>query len=294
MFSILIFPAPLTSLLINHLNDSSAYRCISKIKQRLIFFSWVLLAPFSISFAHAGESNSFVQVVGEDFTYTATAPTRWNDADLQKFWLASYTVFGTYLIADTRVRDFMRQQPRGNNFLNTVENFGQTYALGVMGGFYLAGILGDSDQSVRVSQDLVAASLVSATLNQTLKITVNRYRPRDNQGTFNAQGYTGLNNNSSFSSGHTTEAFTLASVIATHYEEDAWVACAAYSMAGLVGVARMYNDAHFASDVVASAFIGTYVGKSIVNHNRTLRTNKLALLPIYSAEITGIQLLSHF
>lgn len=258
-----------------------------------VFVCATVFALSSVTLAHAAETPSFPAMIGEDIKYIATAPTRWESQDWQNLGWATLAVAGTAIVADRPVRDFMRQQPRDNTFLNKVENFGQSYALGVMGGFYLVGAINNDEHSVQVAQDLVSASLISATINQTIKISANRYRPRDNQGTANFQGYAGLNNNSSFPSGHTTEAFTLASVIATHYEE-AWVGYTAYSVAGLVGVARMYNDAHFASDVVASAIIGTFVGRSIVNHNRTLRTHKVVLIPLMGPDFAGLQVVGNF
>ena len=157
--------------------------------------------------------------------------------------------------------------------------------------------MAENDKAVNVGEDMISASLISAAVNQTFKVTVNRYRPRDNQGTVNLQGYTGLNNNSSFPSGHTTEAFTLASVIASSYADESWVAYTVYPIAGMVGVARMYLDAHWASDVVASAFIGTWVGKSIVSHNNSLRNNnkkQVSIMPDVAPGYTGVRLVSDF
>ena len=268
------------------------------------FLCAALLSTAQISLA--GESASFPTIAGDDVKYVFTAPANWEKEEWVNLGWATLAVVGTSVIADRPVRDFMCKQSKmiscpdvgsnaevKNSTLTTIENFGQTYALGVMGGFYLVGVISDNEKSVQVSQDLVAASLSSALVNQSIKVIANRSRPRDNQGTGDFKGYSGLNNNSSFPSGHTTEAFTLASVIASHYEET-WVGVTAYSVAGLVGVARMYHDAHFASDVVASALIGTFVGKSIVKHNRTLRTNKVVLLPMIGPDFAGAQVVGNF
>ena len=272
-----------------------------------IFFCAASLALTSAQLCHAAESASFPAIIGEDFKHEFTAPTRWDAQDWKSMGWATLAVVGTAVVADRPVRDFMCQQSKmsscpgagpnaevTNSALTTIENFGQTYALGVMGGFYLAGIVSDNEKPVLVAQDLVSASIVSASINQVLKVSVNRYRPRDNQNLYSAPGFTSINNNSSFASGHTTEAFTLASVIASHYEET-WVSVLSYSTAGLVGVARMYHDAHFASDVVASAFIGTWVGTSIVRHNRSLRgDSKMVVLPMLGPDFTGVQLAGNF
>ena len=99
--------------------------------------------------------------------------------------------------------------------------------------------------------------------------------------------------NSSFPSGHTTEAFALASVIADHYQES-WVGYASYSVAGLVGIARSYHGAHFASDVLAGALIGTLVGKSVVAHNNQLRAGKVVMLPEIGPGMIGVRLTRNF
>lgn len=263
-------------------------------------FSIFCISILSLSLirpAFADNTTGFGSLIVDDVKYEATAPSRWDSQDLKDIGWAAAAVVGTSIVADTAVRDFMRRQTPDNAFLNNVQNFGQTWAIGVVGSFYVAGLVTDNEKSVQVAEDLISASLISATINQTIKVTVNRYRPRDDQGVVNLQGYQGLNNNSSFPSGHTTEAFTLASVIASSYEDNPWVAYTAYSVASMVGIARMYLDAHWASDVVASAFIGTWVGKSVVSHNKSLHKNSknnVAILPDVAPGYTGVRIVSQF
>ncbi|MDX8398685.1 MAG: phosphatase PAP2 family protein [Gallionellaceae bacterium] len=276
------------------------------IKRHLFPLAAALFALATVPSTCAAESSSFTAIVGDDIKTVFIAPGSWEAEDWKKLGWATLAVVGTAVIADRPARDYMCQQSMmnscpgtgsnpevTNSALTTIENFGKTYAVGVMGGFYLAGLVTDNAKSVQVAQDLVAASITSALVNQTIKVTLNRSRPRENLGNGNFVGYTGLNNNSSFSSGHSTEAFTLASVIASHYDET-WVSVLSYSTASLVGIARMYHDAHFVSDVVASAFIGSYIGKTVVKHNSSLRGNNIALLPMLSPDFTGVQLVGNF
>ena len=60
-----------------------------------------------------------------------------------------------------------------------------------------------------------------------------------------------------------TSRKAVASVVAAHYDS-VWVDGLAYAAAGLVGLARMDHNAHFASDVLAGAMIGTVVGRTSV------------------------------
>jgi hypothetical protein len=69
----------------------------------------------------------------------------------------------------------------------------------------------------------------------------------------------------SFPSGHTSNAFAVATVWSKHY--GARAAVPAYLLAGLVGVSRMTIHKHHLSDVVAGATLGYLVGGSVVRGN---------------------------
>jgi membrane-associated phospholipid phosphatase len=76
----------------------------------------------------------------------------------------------------------------------------------------------------------------------------------------------------SFPSGHATAAFALASTVTSEsqrwWPHQTWiVGPVTYGAATLVGFSRMYNNAHWASDVVLGAAIGTFGGIKIVRYN---------------------------
>jgi hypothetical protein len=47
-----------------------------------------------------------------------------------------------------------------------------------------------------------------------------------------------------------------------------WVPWVAYGLAGLVGVERLYEHAHFVSDVFFGAFIGHYMTRTLIKNHR--------------------------
>lgn len=204
----------------------------------------------------------------------------------------SLGILSTAIIVDKPLQDEMRRHaPNNAPFMTQVERFGSQYAVGVVGGFYLAGWAGN-DTAPQVAQDSLTASLIaSGLITPSIKLVVGRSRPRAHAGVANFQPFS--DTNSSFPSGHTTEAFTLASVIAEHYDQR-WVQYGAYTLAGLVGMARSYHGAHFASDILAGAMIGTLVGQSVVAHNRTLRSPKITLLPDLTPGQFGMRLAGNF
>jgi membrane-associated phospholipid phosphatase len=68
-----------------------------------------------------------------------------------------------------------------------------------------------------------------------------------------------IRGNGSFPSGHSIEAFSVATIIARRYRTHRWVPYAAYGLAALVGFSRLSLNVHFLSDV----FMGGALGYSI-------------------------------
>jgi membrane-associated phospholipid phosphatase len=64
----------------------------------------------------------------------------------------------------------------------------------------------------------------------------------------------------SFPSGHTSQAFFMATLLAGYFHVGAWAACLLYTTALLVGVTRMYVGAHYPRDVLAGAILGSAWG----------------------------------
>jgi membrane-associated phospholipid phosphatase len=64
----------------------------------------------------------------------------------------------------------------------------------------------------------------------------------------------------SFPSGHTSQAFFVATLMAPHFHSSAWVLFLLYSIALLVGITRMYVGAHYPRDILAGAILGSVWG----------------------------------
>jgi len=255
-----------------------------------------LLCLNCTAYADDTPPSSYPEILVDDVKYVLTSPARWQEQDWKNLGLAAVGVVGVAAILDRPVRDEMRRHaPNSNPFMKNVERFGAQYSLVVLGSFYLAGTIGNNDTAVAVAQDGVAACLIaSGIITPTVKFITGRARPRENLGIAAFHPFSlSYSSDSSFPSGHTTQAFAVASVIANHYYET-WVAYSSYAVAGLVGVARIYHDAHFTSDVLAGALIGTLVGKSVVAHNKSLRSRKVAVLPEIAPGLVGVRITASF
>ena len=64
----------------------------------------------------------------------------------------------------------------------------------------------------------------------------------------------------SFPSGHTSQAFFMATLMTQHFHASIGVAFLLYALALLVGITRMYVGAHYPRDVLAGAILGSAWG----------------------------------
>ena len=72
------------------------------------------------------------------------------------------------------------------------------------------------------------------------------------------------NNPGSFPSGHTSAAFSVATVFASRYRDHKWVPWVAYGVATLIGLSRLPDQAHFPSDLFAGAALGYTMTRFVV------------------------------
>ncbi len=147
---------------------------------------------------------------------------------------------------------------------------GTIYSLVALGGAGMYGWIADDDRGVNVMIDGLEATVISSViLAPILKFTVGRARPTDTAQDSDVFGPFG--GDLSFPSGHTTQAFTVASVLAFSFDDQPLIGGIAFALATGVGLSRINSDAHYASDVVAGAILGTWVGYEVVHYNRRRR-----------------------
>ena len=185
----------------------------------------------------------------------------------------------------------MRKQNQNSRFWLEVEKFGREYAALTVAGLYAGGLAGDNKMLAAAQDSLISSILASGIIVTGLKTVVGRARPMANQGVFYSKPFS--DPNSSFPSGHSAQAFAVAAVLAEHYDET-WQQAGFYSIASLAALARPYHDKHFASDIVASAFISIWTAKRVVRMNRTLRDKGVMLLPSLMPDGAALNLVWQF
>ena len=106
-------------------------------------------------------------------------------------------------------------------------------------------------------------------------------------------------NHFSFPSGHTSTAFVAAEFLHQEYKnQSVWISVGGYSMATLIGVARIYNNKHWVSDVVTGAGVGILSTKAVYwvypylqkAFGRKDKKTSAVLLPNYDRGSWGVSL----
>jgi hypothetical protein len=124
----------------------------------------------------------------------------------------------------------------------------------VIAGLAITGQIADNRRFENFSYSLAQGYIVNNLLTISLKEIVSRTRPNQR-------------NDLSFPSGHTSNAFTWATILSHYYGRKA--AIPAYGIATFIAWSRLDMDAHYLSDVVFGAALGYIIGRTVVNTSET-------------------------
>lgn len=228
----------------------------------------------------------------EDGWYCIKAPTRLNKK--KAFWLSAVLIAGGTIYAyDQNLMEGIDRNRTHSNYksytkvCNKVEKYGLAkimnpiYVGGAIVGYVLK-IKPLEEASVQLHESLFIGSL----LRQVIVHLVGRTRPYKNKGA----KYFKFNGGNSFFSGHTTNAFEMATIISHHI--DFWpVTVLCYGFASSIAFQRLHVKSHWPSDVFIGAVYGTVIAKTIIklHEKRKVKTNL-----IFSPEVVGLKLSYEF
>jgi membrane-associated phospholipid phosphatase len=217
-----------------------------------------------------------------------SSPLRWDKYD----WLTASLVIGAtagLYAFDQNIHDWA-QKRRGkttDNISSVVKVFGQgQYTVPALGLFYLYGYAAENSRAEKTALLGVESFLISGAFTQVLKFSTHRHRPEegDRYDRWDGPGFS--NSNLSFASGDATAAFSVATVIASEYDDTAWVPPLAYGIATLTALARINDNGHWASDVFAGSAIGYFTAKTIVRLHK--KGSKFAVTPMMTGQGLGL------
>ena len=158
-----------------------------------------------------------------------------------------------------------------------ITRFGGDYEIYTLLGLGAEGFLFHNQKLKTTTLLATQAYLVGSAVEISVKFLTGRQRPNYNdpsgspQPRFHGPFYIGKDANQSyidgsFPSGHTTVAFAAATVFAMEYKNKPLVPIISYAAATLIGLSRLTENKHWATDIMAGAALGFLTGQQVVNN----------------------------
>ena len=208
--------------------------------------------------------HEFFKNIWRDQKAIWTAPFHLERSDAK--WVVPAGVGFMALITTDRITgDEIGEANRQVAWSRHISNVGSIYSLAAASGaFYLVGREKKNDRARETGLLSAEAVIDSVIVEGVLKGVTQRARPLD--GRERSEFFDG---GSSFPSGHSTQTWAVATVIAHEYKDRPAVQIAAYGIATAVSVARFTGHKHYLSDVVAGSAMGFGIGRYVYGaHHR--------------------------
>ena len=232
-----------------------------------------------------------VKSLTDESLQVATAPFTTEENGLLKTLAVAGAVGITYAF-DTTIRD--RVQGVKSKGLDDATKIGSNAIgnpfvhLGVAFAVYGGGILGESERWKDTGLMLGEAAVLADAGAFILKSAIGRGRPYAGNGKGDFKPLQFSADHDSFPSMHTSSAFAMASVMSSATESIP-VKLLYYSAATFVGFSRLYQDKHWASDILLGAAIGELCGRVVTGYHQ--KHSNIALVPTVSQGTVGLALL---
>jgi|SRR5271165_71208 len=192
-------------------------------------------------------------------------------------WTPTAAVLGTtagLVLLDPSEAGYFRRTPTFHGFNNIFTGNATAIGIGaVPGSLYAIGLIRRDSKMQHTALLAGEAMADAAILTTVLKDATKRVKPAGfsvsgnlSDSWFEKSGppYSYIKGNGSFPSGHTIEAFSVATIIARRYRNHRWVPYAAYGLASLVGFSRLSLSVHFLSDVFMGGALGYSISRFVV------------------------------
>jgi membrane-associated phospholipid phosphatase len=221
-------------------------------------------------------------LLGSDIKQAFTKPFHMKPRDWKYVAGFAGATVAVSLVDKPIQRYALKQRNRSSALRNVstyVTNFGGPYEVYTLGALGAYGFIFKVDKVKTTTLLATQAYITGGLVESVLKTLTGRQRPYFTDSTivqasptFHGPLYktpkdvNGKKINSSFPSGHTTVAFAAATVFAMEYKNRPWIPVLSYSAATLIGISRITENKHWATDVLVGAALGYLTGRQVVNN----------------------------
>src|SRR5690606_35656897 len=214
---------------------------------------------------------NFFKIGGDIFT----APFHFEKDDWTYLSVTALSTRAAFLLDKPVKSLFLRNKNSAADFIFEIDKY--YYIEGAAAGItatYLYGAIGKDEQIKNLGLQLAEASFYASVITLLTKALLGRKRPDTNCGCISYNPFTIDIINSALPSAHSTLAFAFSTVMA-NYKNDMPLRITWYTLASLVGMARIYHNKHWFSDVVLGAAVGYFIGSFVTNHKTNRNETKL-------------------
>jgi hypothetical protein len=228
----------------------------------------------------------YFTLLGSDLKQQVTAPFHAKPRDWART-AAVVAITGGVLLLDKPIsRTAVDWRQKSSSMVNTskyITRFGGVYEVYTLTALGAYGFIFKNEKMKTTTLLATQAYLTSYVIFEAAKFLSGRQRPyyydpdnNSNNSLWHGPFYqfkkdaNGNKPNSysytSFPSGHTTLAFAAATVYAMEYSDRPVVKILSYSAASLIGLSRITENKHWASDVLIGGILGHLIGRQVVNN----------------------------
>ena len=217
------------------------------------------------------------------------SPLRFN----KKQWLLSSAIFSSAIAAYFIEKD-LNSWIQDNQNKNT-SDFGDIgYILAhpallvpVSVMTYSIGYFNNKDRLQRTGIVMFESIFLSGATVKAIKMIGDRKRPSESSSNANFDGpsFSLSEKSQSFPSGHSALAFATATSIAQEYKENKAIVITSYTIATSISASRLFDNAHWLSDVIIGSAIGHFVAKYTYNKYTQITQPKFSISPIFTNKL---------
>ncbi len=217
-----------------------------------------------------------------------TSPLRIKKKDL-KLWIPVITATALSIVYDeeiySSIKNFQNQHAWVSKISPVITRGGAAFVFEAGALFVISGVIFSNEKARQTGFIALQTWVHAGLIVQVGKLIFGRQRPSYENGVDKWHGFPeslnrfrggAVSKYDAFPSGHTIEAFGLATVIAEQYKNIKIVPIISYSLAAGVGLSRITEDTHWLSDVILGAAMGYGIGKYMV---RERKDTKWTLIP---------------
>ena len=183
--------------------------------------------------------------------------------DNARWWILLCGATAALISADQKITDTLPQKTAFTTPSRWASRLGASYSIyPLWATFYVVGKAGDNPRARDTGRIGIQALIDADIAVMAIKFATQRPRPE-----IKGESVSFFKGGDAFPSGHSIQAWALARVAAREFPERKIYPILAYGLASTVSIARVGGRRHSASDALAGAAMGFFIGEFVYSHH---------------------------